>query len=90
MANPTSLDLQESRPGPARSSRVPWLLRVVSLLLMIALAAVAYVSAFLLRFDFEIPPRFEEILWLTLPTALICKTLGFAVFRVHQIGRAHV
>jgi FlaA1/EpsC-like NDP-sugar epimerase len=84
VANPTSLDLQESRPGPARSSRVPWLLRVVSLLLMIALAAVAYVSAFLLRFDFEIPPRFEEILWLTLPTALICKTLGFAVFRVHR------
>jgi FlaA1/EpsC-like NDP-sugar epimerase len=53
-------------------------------------AAVAYVMAFALRFDLDIPERYVRLLGLTLPLLLVCKLIGFSTFRLFSGWWQHV
>ncbi len=50
----------------------------------LALFAVAYVSAYGLRLDFEISPNMVRLMWTTLPVVLLVKTLVFGYFNLYQ------
>ena len=53
---------------------------VVKFLLHLAIFFFAYSLAYLVRFDFTVPPQFVSILWKTIPVLLVAKALGFLAF----------
>ncbi len=48
------------------------------------LLTLAYALAFLLRFDFNMPPVYQDLLWMTFPFAVAIKLLVFSGFGLHQ------
>ena len=55
---------------------------VVKFILHIAIFIFSYSLAYMVRFDFAVPPPFITILWITLPVLLVAKALGFLAFGV--------
>jgi len=53
---------------------------VVKFLLHLAIFFLAYSLAYVVRFDFTVPPQFVSILWKTIPVLLVAKALGFLAF----------
>ncbi|MBI4277147.1 MAG: polysaccharide biosynthesis protein [Armatimonadetes bacterium] len=58
--------------------------RPIVVLIHMGLVSLAYVGAFLLRFDFAIPPREWALLWGSLPVMLVVRMTGFHLFGLHQ------
>jgi FlaA1/EpsC-like NDP-sugar epimerase len=58
--------------------------RVGTVLMYVGFAAVAYWLAFMLRFDFMVPPRQWEIFTATLPLLISIRVVGFYVFGLHR------
>ena len=56
----------------------------------LAIAAGSYVAAFALRFDFDIPFKYQVVLVQTLPILLICKAIGFWSAGLHAGWWRHV
>ena len=54
------------------------------LLVDAALVAVAVVLAYRLRFDTDIPPRYEDLLWATLAPTVVMSVVVFAAFGLYQ------
>jgi len=53
---------------------------VVKFLLHLAIFFFAYSLAYVVRFDFAVPPAFVSKLWKTIPVLLVAKALGFLAF----------
>ncbi len=53
---------------------------VVKFVLHLAIFCIAYSLAFLVRFDFAVPPDHVAVLWMTIPVVLVAKALGFLAF----------
>ena len=53
---------------------------VVKFLLHIAIFLISYSIAFVVRFEFTVPPSFVSIMYHTIPELLAAKSLGFLVF----------
>lgn len=54
---------------------------VIVVLAHVALFLAAYLAAFLIRFDFSFPERWQPVIWATFPVALLSKVLVFAALR---------
>ena len=53
---------------------------VVKFLLHLAIFFFAYSLAYVVRFEFAVPPQFVSSLWKTIPVLLVAKALGFLAF----------
>ena len=62
----------------------------LTVLLNLLLAAIAYVLAFALRFDFEMPAGYQRVMVTTLPVLLACKLVGFSALRLFSGWWQHV
>jgi FlaA1/EpsC-like NDP-sugar epimerase len=50
----------------------------------VAAAAIAWTLAFLLRFNFDIPPEFERVMWTRLPWVLLIYALTYLAFSLYR------
>ena len=77
-----------------RIARLPgWVVarrRLVIVLVHGIVISVAYVLAYLLRFDGRIPTAFAEQLWLTLPLLLLVRLATFGFYRLYSGWWRHV
>jgi FlaA1/EpsC-like NDP-sugar epimerase len=57
---------------------------VVKFLMHVAIFVFAYITAYLLRFEFSIPPVYLEIIRQTIPLVLVSKAVAFLAFGLFQ------
>jgi len=57
---------------------------LVKFLLHAAIFVLAYVTAYLLRFEFSLSPEYLGIIWQTIPVVLLSKTVAFLAFGLFQ------
>jgi len=57
---------------------------VVKFFLHLAIFTFAYFLAYVVRFDFTLPPPYASNLWATIPVLLVAKALGFRAFGLFQ------
>lgn len=50
----------------------------------LVLFASAFICAYFIRFDFNIPEQWQETMWRTLPLIVACKLLVFGLLRMYQ------
>jgi len=62
----------------------------LSVLMHLTLFTLAYLIAFLLRFDFDVPPTYQFVMLSTLPLALVVKLVAFYVFRIYGSSLRYV
>ncbi len=60
---------------------VPW----IKSLLLIAVAAVAYATAYELRFEFSVPLAERSARWMCLPVLLLARAMANTIFRLHRL-----
>jgi len=57
---------------------------IVKFMLHAAIFVFAYVTAYLLRFEFSLSPEYLGIIWQTIPVVLLSKTVAFLAFGLFQ------
>jgi FlaA1/EpsC-like NDP-sugar epimerase len=81
------------RSDPKTEAIVKFLLRhrfAATVAVNLAIAVVAYLGAFALRFDLSVPPEYLQVALATLPLLLVCKAAGFWYFGLFSGWWRHV
>lgn len=68
------------KPARARFQALSGNRRILVAAVHMALVPLAYFCAFALRFDFDVPPRFLGIFWVTVPLLLLVRMAAFHAF----------